>query len=120
MEKKKLKITIITNDSKSEYNTLGNYDKEKEILSYQEKLDLITNVLVKKKEKEIIRDNKDFNMKCYFDINKETTNTIYLKELDSTIDIKIKTVNYNYDNNKLEIEYILMDSKDKVYYKIEY
>lgn len=120
MEKKKIKVTIITNDIKTEYTTLGNYDRKKEMLSYQENLDTATNVVINLTAKELIRDNKDFTIKFYFDVEKETINTIYVKELKNNIAINLKTTNYNYDNNKLEIEYIIIDSNDKVYYKIEY
>lgn len=120
MEKRKVKITIISEESKQEYTTIGSYDKEKEILTYQEKQDIVTDVEVNIKEKMLIRDNKDLNMKYLFALNKETTNKIYLKELDKNLDIKIKTTKYNYDNKKIEIEYILIDSGDIVNYQVEY
>jgi len=120
MEKRKVKVTIISEETKQEYTTIGNYDEEKEILTYQEKQDIVTDVVLYLKENILIRNNKDLNMKYLFLLNKETTNTIYLKELDKNIDIKIKITKYNYDNNNLEIEYILIDSGDKLNYKIKY
>ena len=120
MKKIKIKVTLMTNDIKDEYTTIANYDDEKSIISYQEKKDIVTNVELNLKNKELIRENKDFIMKYKFKLNEETTNQIYLKELEKYIDVKLKTKNYNYNNNKLEIEYILIDSNENVYYKIEY
>ena len=120
MKKMKLKITMITQNQKTEYITIGNYDSEKKELSYQEKQEVVTDVKLNLEEHKLIRDNKDFTMTYQFDLNKETINTIYLKELGKTIDIQIKTKKYYYDNNKIEIEYILIDSNDKIYYEVEY
>ena len=120
MKKMKLKITMITQNQKIEYITIGNYDSEKKELSYQEKQEIVTDVKLNLEKHKLIRDNKDFTMTYQFDLNKETINTIYLKELGKTIDIQIKTKKYYYDNNKIEIEYILIDSNDKIYYEVEY
>ena len=120
MKKMKLKITMITQNQKIEYITIGNYDSEKKELSYQEKQEVVTDVKLNLEKHKLIRDNKDFTMTYQFDLNKKTINTIYLKELDKTVDIQIKTEKYYYDNNKIEIEYILIDSDDKIYYQVEY
>lgn len=120
MKKMKLKITMITQNQKIEYITIGNYDSDKKELSYQEKQEIVTDVKLNLEKHKLIRDNKDFTMEYQFEVNNKTINTIYLKELGKTIDIQIKTEKYYYDNNKIEIEYILIDSNDKIYYEVEY
>ena len=120
MKKMKLKITMITQNEKIEYITIGNYDSDKKELSYQEKQEIVTDVKLNLEKHKLIRDNKDFTMEYQFEVNNKTINTIYLKELGKTIDIQIKTEKYYYDNNKIEIEYILIDSNDKIYYEVEY
>lgn len=120
MEKKKSKITMITKELHDEYTTITNYDELNQTLTYQEKKEIVTNVKIDLKKHKLTRDNKDLNMEYLFKLNDMTTNQVYLKELDKYIDIKIKTEKYNYDNNKLEIEYILIDSNEHVYFKIEY
>lgn len=120
MTKIKLKITLITQNNKSEYTTIGNYDEEKEELSYQEKTSIVTDVNLNLKNKVLTRDNKDLTMVYHFILNEETNNQIYLKDIDKIVDIIIKTTIYIYNENKIEIEYILIDSNEKVYYKIEY
>lgn len=120
MKKMKLKITMITQNQKIEYITIGNYDSDKKELSYQEKQEMVTDVKLNLEKHKLIRDNKDFTMEYQFEVNNKTINTIYLKELGKTIDIQIKTEKYYYDNNKIEIEYILIDSNDKIYYEVEY
>lgn len=120
MKKIKLKITMITQNQKTEYITIGNYDSEKQELTYQEKQEVVTDVKINLKEHKLIRDNKDLTMIYQFDEKKKTINTIYLKDLEKYIDIQIKTKKYYYDNNKIEIEYILIDSNDKIYYEVEY
>lgn len=120
MKKMKLKITMITQNQKIEYITIGNYDSDKKELSYQEKQEIVTDVKLNLEKHKLIRDNKDFTMEYQFEVNNKTINTIYLKELGKTIDIQIKTEKYYYDNNKIEIEYILIDSNEKIYYEVEY
>lgn len=120
MKKMKLKITMITQNQKIEYITIGNYDSDKKELSYQEKQEMVTDVKLNLEKHKLIRDNKDFTMEYQFEVNNKTINTIYLKELGKTIDIQIKTEKYYYDNNNIEIEYILIDSNDKIYYEVEY
>ena len=120
MKKMKLKITMITQNQKIEYITIGNYDSDKKELSYQEKQEMVTDVKLNLEKHKLIRDNKDFTMEYQFEVNNKTINTIYLKELGKTIDIQIKTEKYYYDNNKIEIEYIIIDSNDKIYYEVEY
>lgn len=120
MKKKKLKVTMITSDTKDEYTTIASYNEEENILMYQEKKDIVTDVEIDLNKRKLIRNNKNLIMKYEFKINGITTNQIYLKDIDKYIDIKIETKKYNCDNNKLEIEYILIDSNDLVYFKIEY
>ena len=62
MKKMKLKITMITQNQKIEYITIGNYDSDKKELSYQEKQEMVTDVKLNLEKHKLIRDNKDFTM----------------------------------------------------------
>lgn len=54
-------------------------------------------------------------------IDKKTTTSNYLiKEYNTTIPIDIKTTRLNFQNNKIEINYEVVDTKTKYNYKIEF
>lgn len=54
-------------------------------------------------------------------IDKKTTTSNYLiKEYNTTIPIDIKTTRLNFQNNKIEINYKVVDTKTKYNYKIEF
>ena len=61
-----------------------------------------------------LKDNLVFHKKSIesdihfiFDIQKETTGTYYIKELDFYMDAKVKTIRLEKNNNNIEIEYKL-------------
>lgn len=54
-------------------------------------------------------------------IDKQTTTSNYLiKEYNTTLPIDIKTTKLNLQNNKIEIDYEVVDTKTKYNYKIEF
>jgi len=118
MKKRKFNIILITDDNKKEYNLLGEYDKEKNIIYYNESGNLITNMIIDLNNKILTRENKDYLIKYKLIEKKETTNEIIIKDLDKTIELKIKTEKFEITENKIEIEYILLDSNEKVTYII--
>ena len=120
MKKTKFNIILITNQEKEEYNLLGEYDTEKEIITYKESKELLTDVTIDLKNKTLIRENKDYYLKYKFLKNEETENEIKLKELNQSIILNIKTNKFKKENNKLEIEYIIIDSCEKINYQIKF
>ena len=91
MKKRKLMITLITNDTKEEYNLLGEYDEERKIITYRESKSLLTEVKLDLKKKTLIRNNNDYYLEYKFIENEETENKIKLKDLNQSIFLKIKT-----------------------------
>jgi hypothetical protein len=120
MKKRKLNITLITNNEKEEYSLLGSYDLEKEIILYQESKSLLTEVELNLKEKTLIRKNKDYELKYLLLEKEETENEIKLKDLNQSVILKIKTEKFQVTNNKIEIIYTILDSNEKINYKIEF
>lgn len=119
MKKRKFNITLITDNIKKEYNLLGEYDKDNNIIYYNESGSLITSMTIDLNNKILIRENKDYLIKYNLLENKETTNKVTIKELNKTLDIRIKTEKFEITETKIEIEYILLDSNEKVTYIIK-
>ena len=120
MELRKIKVTLITNTTKEEYNLLGKYDLSKNIITYNENKQLQTKVILDLNSRSLTRDNKDLKVDLLFAENVETTNELFIKELNKYLTIKIKTEYYNLTENSIEIVYIILDSNDKITYKIEF
>ena len=120
MELRKIKVTLITNTTKEEYNLLGKYDLSKNIITYNENKQLQTRVILDLNSRSLSRDNKDLKVDLLFDENGETSNELFIKELNKYLTVKIKTESYNLTENSIEIVYIILDSNDKITYKIEF
>lgn len=120
MKKRKMHITLRTNDVNEEYNLLGEYDEEHKILTYQEKKNLVTIVKIDFLKKYLSRENKDYSLHYQFQENKVTSNPFHLKELNQNLMIKIKTEKFLVTENKIEIQYTLLDSNEKVNYQVEF
>lgn len=120
MELRKIKVTLITNTTKEEYNLLGKYDLSKNIITYNENKQLQTKVILDLNSRRLTRDNKDLKVDLLFDENGETANELFIKELNKYLTVKIKTESYNLTENSIEIVYIILDSNDKITYKIEF
>lgn len=120
MELRKIKVTLITNTTKEEYNLLGKYDLSKNIINYNENKQLQTKVILDINAKRLTRDNKDLKIDLLFDEANETNNSMHIKKLNKYLNIKIKTESYNLTENSIEIIYIILDSNDRIIYKIEF
>lgn len=118
MKKKKLNIILITNEETKEYNLLGEYDKENNIIYYNENNDLVTKMEIDLNNNTLIRENKDYYIKYNLIENQETINKITIKELNQDLDIRIKTEKFEITENKIEIMYTLLDSNEKITYVI--
>ena len=69
------------------------------------KLEFVDNKII------LIRDNKDFSHKFIFDIDNITESEYYIKELNTSIDVLIRTKNLIYNDKKIKIDYEIIDSQ---------
>ena len=120
MKKRKFNITLITDNSKEEYSLLGEYDQEKGIINYQESSSLLTKVTLDLNKKILIRDNKDYYLKYDLTEDIATENEIMIKDLNQSIILKIKTQHFMITDNKIDILYTILDSKETIHYQIEF
>jgi len=120
MKKRKLIITLITNEIEEEYNLLGEYDEESKIISYNENKQLLTKVKIDLIEKILTRENNDYYLKYKFIENEKTENEIKMKDLNQSIFLKIKTDKFEIEENKVKIIYTILDSNEKVTYIVKF
>lgn len=118
MEKRKLKITLTTNNQEKKFQAISNFNNG-EIL-YLEDNNLPTLVILNYKNKILIRENKDIKIELVFKQEEETVGNILLKEENKNFDLKIKTDKWYQDNNKIEIIYTILDSMETISYKLEF
>ena len=114
MEKKAL-ITIKNNDSKTSY-------KVKVLLNdntYRYREDTVNNTLVEfdSSNNVLKREDDNLSMDYLFINDKETIGKIYIKDLNKYIDVVIKTSKIEKNENKILIEYTILDDLYK--YSIE-
>ena len=110
MSNKKLRITINNNRNNS-YDVLGEYDNE--IYNYIES-DTNTKVLFDVEKEILSRSNDELDMN--YDFNNEI-GSIYVKDLERNIDVTIKVLNKEINNNKVSINYMI--DEDTFNYIIE-
>lgn len=109
MEKKKYRIILKSMEDNYDFYVIGT--KENNIIIYNEKFNIVTNVEFDINKLLLKRSNKDLSMNYDF-INKN--GTIYIKELNKEININIDIINIEKSNNKILIEY-KVDTNDFIY-----
>lgn len=67
----------------------------------------------------IIRDNQKISHKLIFDIDNVTKSEYYIKELNTSIDVMIKTINIHQTDKQIKIEYEIIDNKNKYIYVLD-
>lgn len=72
------------------------------------------------KNNTLSRSSSAFDMTYKFILNKETTNTIYIKDIDKTVDIKIITLDLTIGDKIIDIKYKLVDDDNEIRYIINY
>ena len=65
------------------------------------------------------RDNQEFSHQSIFELNKEYETEYYIKELNSSIFIPIRTTNIKITDNIIEIHYTNISSNEEFIYVIE-
>ena len=71
------------------------------------------------KEIMLIRDNEEFTHKFMFNIDKITQSDYYIKDLNTSIKVKVKTNKIIQNEKKIMIEYEIIDSNDKYSYTLD-
>ena len=94
-EKEKIEVYAIKNKDKISYMVNNTTYK---ISKHENKLYLI-------------RDNSEFTHKFIFDIDNITKSEYYIKELNTSIDVLIRTKNLIYNDKKIKIDYEIIDSQ---------
>ena len=92
--------------------------KNKDKLSYKHN-DTTYKINILDKKLILIRDNEKFTHKFIFDIDKITKSEYYIKELNTSIDILIKTTNLIYNDKELKIDYEIIDSNNEYSYILD-
>ena len=111
-------------------NTLKNYNEQAEDLietfairnkgkiSYQ-KDNTIYKLLLSDKKILLIRETEEFIHKFVFDLDNITKSEYYIKELNTSIDISIKTTKLNISENRIEIDYEIIDNNNQYSYILD-
>ena len=111
-------------------NTLKNYNEKTEDLietfalrnkgkiSYQ-KDNTIYKLLLSDKKILLIRETEEFTHKFVFDLDNITKSEYYIKELNTSIDISIKTTKLNISENRIEIDYEIIDNNNQYSYILD-
>ena len=111
-------------------NTLKNYNEKAEDLietfairnkgkiSYQ-KDNTIYKLLLSDKKILLIRETEEFIHKFVFDLDNITKSEYYIKELNTSIDISIKTTKLNISENRIEIDYEIIDNNNQYSYILD-
>lgn len=110
--KKKAKISLKTRERTIEDDIIIELINNK--ISYIEKDSNCTKVLVDLNNKILIRENKELYLEYNFSNN---NGVVYLKDLGSSININLKTIDYKCLNKKIEIMYKIDENSYE--YRIE-
>lgn len=92
--------------------------KNKEKISYQNN-NTIYKLLLSDKKTLLIRETEEFIHKFVFDLDNITKSEYYIKELNTSIDISIKTTKLNISENRIEIDYEIIDNNNQYSYILD-
>ncbi len=111
-------------------NTLKNYNEKTENLietfaiKNKNKISYYNNnttykLLLSEKKIILIRETNEFIHKFVFELDNITKSEYYIKELNTNIDILIKTTNLNISENRIEINYEIIDNNNQYSYVLD-
>ena len=116
MKKEKFHIICTQNNTTSEWNCLGEYDRKKKLVTHKETNKHINTVTIDLNKKILIEDNIEYRI--IFNFEKEEYE-ILLKEDNSIGNMKIELKRFEYGDSSIDIEYNMIETKDKFRYRIE-
>ena len=67
----------------------------------------------------LIRETDEFIHNFVFELDNITKSEYYIKELNTSIDILIKTTKLNINNNRIEIDYEIIDNNNQYSYILD-
>lgn len=115
MAKIKVKITL-TNPEKTITDTYSAiFNKETQEIIYQEKDKTIVKYIFP--ENTLIRENAEIRLEYHFIKNRSTQGIIYIKDLNKTLELSIKTKEIKTSKNNLKINYFI--DQEEFNYKME-
>ena len=111
-------------------NTLKNYNEKTENLietfaiKNKNKISYYNNnttykLLLSEKKIILIRETNEFIHKFVFELDNITKSEYYIKELNTSIDISIKTTKLNISENRIEIDYEIIDNNNQYSYVLD-
>ena len=115
--KKNLQIHMLTSQGNVEYNLLGEYDVERNIIHYVDS-DEQTQMTLDLNHHKLIRENDNLRIECLFLEKETTTQKILLKENKQILEVPIQTKQFMVDNQEIKIEYVV-DNQDIIIYEIK-
>ena len=92
--------------------------KNKNKINFYDK-DTIYKITIYEKQIILVRDNKEFSHKFIFDIDNITKSEYYIKEINTTIEMPIKTNKLNISDSSIKIEYEIIDNNNKYSYILD-
>ena len=113
MPKRKIKATIENNEKTVETKTTAIYQDN--IIKYKE--DDSTTVIYNYSKHKLIRENNEIKIEYIFSKDNNTKGLLYIKELDTTVEITIKTSIIEEEKINTYIEFEI--DKDIFKYRIE-
>ena len=116
MKKVNLSISLITQSEHQEYNLTGEIDENNNGLIYVEPSTNIRTV-IDRSAKRIIRESDHYRMILYF--NEEERVEIILKVEAKMLEVKIKTLIYESNENHFHVKYQLIEANEEVEYIID-
>ncbi|HIT22653.1 MAG TPA: hypothetical protein IAB56_06800 [Candidatus Scybalousia intestinigallinarum] len=116
MKKVNLSISLITQSEHQEYNLTGEIDENNNRLIYVEPSTNIRTV-IDRSAKRIIRESDHYRMILYF--NEEERVEIILKVEAKMLEVKIKTLIYESNENHFHVKYQLIEANEEVEYIID-
>ena len=117
MSKVKIKMTLKTSQEMIEKELLALWKEEEQRIIYQEDEILKTKVIYDYKRNILIRENDQIHMNYIFELGKETTGKIKVKELQQEVNVQIKTNKLQKKHKNITIEFFV--EKSPIEYKIE-
>ena len=109
MKKRKLHIKL-NNES---FTTLGEFDNN--TFTYYESNKLRSKMIIDLNNETLIKENIDYKISLDFNKNNE----IYLKKEDGKINLDIKLLKFEKEEEKVIINYQIVDSKEEVLLEIK-
>lgn len=120
MEKIYAEITLKTSETTESYTLNGEYDPISECLFLQEVDELKTKMTIFFKERTLQRQNKEYLLTVPFNLEEETIATMEFISNNQSLDIHVKTEEYEYKGRSLKVRYHLIDSGETIEYNIKF